>query len=56
MPSRRMESRELVWRFLPRWLQSRGLALRYRWLGWVLIVVLVAPLLFNWLLSLTRTR
>ena len=31
MPSRRMESRELVWRFLPRWLQSRGLALRYRW-------------------------
>ena len=29
---------------------------RYRWLGWVLIVVLLAPLLFDWVLSLTRTR
>jgi len=28
---------------------------RYRWLGWVLIVVLVAPLLINWIGSLVRT-
>ncbi|TMB99864.1 MAG: hypothetical protein E6J35_12645 [Chloroflexi bacterium] len=29
---------------------------RYRWLGWVLIVVLVAALLINWIASLIRTR
>jgi hypothetical protein len=29
---------------------------RYRWLGWVLIFVMLAPLLFNWVLSLMRTR
>ena len=28
---------------------------RYRWLGWVLIIVLLAPLLINWLVSLIRT-
>ncbi len=28
---------------------------RYRWLGWVLITVLLAPLLINWLVSLIRT-
>jgi hypothetical protein len=29
---------------------------RYRWLGWVLIVVLLAPLLVNWIANLIRTR
>jgi len=29
---------------------------RYRWLGWVLIVVLVAPLVINWIASFIRTR
>ena len=29
---------------------------RYRWLGWVLIVVMLAPLLVNWIASLIRTR
>ncbi len=28
---------------------------RYRWLGWVLIIVLLAPLLINWLVTLMRT-
>ena len=28
---------------------------RYRWLGWVLILVLLAPLVINWLLSLVRS-
>jgi hypothetical protein len=25
---------------------------RYRWLGWVLVVVLMAPILINWIASL----
>jgi hypothetical protein len=25
---------------------------RYRWLGWVLVVVLMAPILINWIVSL----
>jgi hypothetical protein len=29
---------------------------RYRWLGWVLIVVMLAPLLINWIASLIRTK
>ncbi len=29
---------------------------RYRWLGWVLIFVMLAPLFFNWIAGLARYR
>ncbi|MEP6694473.1 MAG: hypothetical protein ABJB39_07505 [Chloroflexota bacterium] len=29
---------------------------RYRWLGWVLILVMLAPLLINWIANLARFR
>ena len=29
---------------------------RYRWLGWVLILVMLAPLMINWIAGLIRTR
>jgi hypothetical protein len=29
---------------------------RYRWLGWVLILVMLAPLMINWIASLMRAR
>jgi hypothetical protein len=29
---------------------------RYRWLGWVLIAVMIAPLIVGWIASLVRLR